>query len=66
MKFSKIQMFWEGFLRRCLGNEKVPNNVKKNHEKNQEHWDIRGICIKEITLGVKNDFSIKIEGFSRR
>ena len=52
MKFSKIQIFWEGFLRRGFGNEKVPNNVKKN----QEHWDIRGICIKEITFGVKNYF----------
>ena len=56
MKFSKIQIFWEGFLRRGFGNEKVPNNVKKKHEKNQEHWDIRGICIKEITFGVKNYF----------
>ena len=63
MKFSKIQIFWEGFLRRCLGNEKVPNNVRKNHKKNQEHWDIGSICDKESTLGVKNDFSMKIEGF---
>ena len=66
MKFFQIQIFWEGFVRRCLGNEKVQNKVKKNHEKNQEHWDIRGFYIKEITLGVKNDLSMKIETFWRR
>ena len=37
MKFFQIQIFWEGFVRRCLENEKVQNKVKKNHEKNQEH-----------------------------
>ena len=63
MKFFQIQIFWEGFVRRCLENEKVQNKVRKNNENNQEHWEIRGFCIKEITLGVQNDWSIKIERF---
>ena len=63
MKFFQIQIFWEGFVRRCFGNEKVQNKVKKNNEKNQEHWEIREFCINQITLGVQNDVSMKIERF---
>ena len=63
MKFFQIQIFWEGFVRRCLENENVQNKVKQNNENNQEHWEIRGFCIKEITFGVQNDVSMKIERF---
>ena len=63
MKFFQIQIFWEGFVRRCFGNEKVQNKVKKNNENNQEHWEIREFCINQITLGVQNDVSMKIERF---
>ena len=63
MKFFQIQIFWEGFVRRCLENENVQNKVKQNNENNQEHWEIREFCINQITLGVQNDVSMKIERF---